>query len=292
MQLDILATAALYTRDLLSPHRHRKTLALNNYLYQKPRSGSWRKEFYSTPDTKTQHKLKTLTAFYMKEKILSKLLELLAECNTLIDRTVEREKSHVAYVNDGGTGYAKFNAFRTSALYFLEQIVGRENIYYKKFDRSTIYHGSHNLIEGFELLSSLKNDVEQGWLKDLRGLISAEIFSDFLEMAEHLLDEDYKDPAAVIIGSILEENLRTLCHANKISTSTPDLKTGKLKYLKAESMNVELCKAGIYNTLVQKSVTAWLDLRNKAAHGDYPEYDITQVKNLLQNVRDFAVKYS
>ena len=228
----------------------------------------------------------------MKEKILNKLLELLVDCNTVTDLTIERQKSHNAYVDDGGTVYAKFLAFRTSTLSFLEQIVGRENIYYKKFDNATIYHGSHNLIQGFELLSALKKDVEQGWLKDLKGLISAEIFSDFLDMAEHLLDEKYKDPAAVIIGSILEENLRTLCNENKIPTSTPDPKTSKLKYLKAESMNVELCKAGIYNTLVQKSVTAWLDLRNNAAHGQYEAYDLNQVKNLLQNVRDFAVKHS
>jgi len=56
-------------------------------------------------------------------------------------------------------------------------------------------------------------------------------------------------------------------------------------------MNVDLCRNGVYNTLVQKSVTAWLDLRNNAAHGKYGEYDLSQVKNLLQSVRDFIIKY-
>ena len=228
----------------------------------------------------------------MKEKILNKLLELLSECNTVIDLTVERETNLSANVNDDGTGYAKFNALRISTLSFLEQIVGKESSYYKSFYSSTLYHSSQHLRQGYELLSALKKDVEQGWLKDFKGLISAEIFSDFLDMAEHLLDETYKDAAAVILGSILEENLRTLCDEHKIPTSTTDLKTSKLRYLKAEAMNVELYKAGVYNSLNQKSVTAWLDLRNKAAHGNYSEYDLNQVKNLLENVRDFVTKYS
>lgn len=49
-------------------------------------------------------------------------------------------------------------------------------------------------------------------------IIAAEIFSDFLEMAEHLLEQGYKDPAAVMIGSVVEENLRKFCVANKIDT--------------------------------------------------------------------------
>jgi hypothetical protein len=31
----------------------------------------------------------------------------------------------------------------------------------------------------------------------LKGLITAEVFADFIEMAEHLLETGYKDPAAV-----------------------------------------------------------------------------------------------
>jgi hypothetical protein len=47
----------------------------------------------------------------------------------------------------------------------------------------------------------------------------------------------------------------------------------------------------IYNLLVQKSVTAWLDLRNKAAHGHYTTYDTAQVNLMLAGVRDFAGRF-
>ena len=36
--------------------------------------------------------------------------------------------------------------------------------------------------------------------------------NDFLDMAYHLLENDYKDASAVMIGSVLEEHLRQLCN--------------------------------------------------------------------------------
>jgi len=52
-------------------------------------------------------------------------------------------------------------------------------------------------------------------------------------------------------------------------------------------MNAELASVGAYNKLDQKGVTAWLDLRNKAAHGHYAEYTGEQVGNMLLGVQEF-----
>jgi hypothetical protein len=43
--------------------------------------------------------------------------------------------------------------------------------------------------------------------------------------------------------------------------------------------------------LVQKQVTAWLDLRNKAGHEHYEDYDHAQVAALIRDVRDFMVRH-
>jgi hypothetical protein len=60
---------------------------------------------------------------------------------------------------------------------------------------------------------------------------------------------------------------------------------------KADLLNSELAAAGAYSKLDQKSITSWLDLRNKAAHGKYSEYTKEQVVLTLQGVRDFMVRY-
>lgn len=53
----------------------------------------------------------------------------------------------------------------------------------------------------------------------------------------------------------------------------------------ADVLNADLCKVGAYNKMEQKNVTAWLDLRNKAAHGHYAEYDQAHVESLVRDVR-------
>jgi hypothetical protein len=61
---------------------------------------------------------------------------------------------------------------------------------------------------------------------------------------------------------------------------------------KADSLTSELAAANAYSKLDQKSVTAWLDLRNKAAHGHYGDYTKEQVSLTIQSVRNFISRLS
>jgi hypothetical protein len=131
------------------------------------------------------------------------------------------------------------------------------------------------------ILSALRTAYDEGYLATVVELVHADIFSDFVEMAEYLLSEGYKDPAAVIIGSVLEEHLRQLCAKNSIPVDV----AGKAK--KADQLNADLAGKAAYSKLDQKSITTWLDLRNKAAHGKYGEYSKEQVALHLQGIRDF-----
>jgi hypothetical protein len=131
------------------------------------------------------------------------------------------------------------------------------------------------------IVAALRHDFEAGGLLPIQDLIRAEVFDDFLDMAAHLLDLGYKDPAAVLAGGVLEQHLRRLCERHGIATDV----NGKPK--KADAMNSELTGAGAYSKLDQKSVTSWQDLRNRAAHGEYAAYDKQQVQLLMLGVRDF-----
>jgi len=132
------------------------------------------------------------------------------------------------------------------------------------------------------IVEALRHDYKAGALAPIQELIRAELFDDFIEMAEHLLDQGYKDPAAVVAGSVLEQHLRKLCDRAGISTLLDD---GKPK--KADTLNSDLAKQ-VYGKLDQKSVTSWLDLRNNAAHGHYDKYVSVQVRLLVLGVRDFT----
>ena len=134
------------------------------------------------------------------------------------------------------------------------------------------------------VVKALRYDVGHGYLQSLVELVHASTFADFLEMAAHLQDSGYKDAAAVVCGSTLESHLRELSNKNGIPLDV----AGKPK--KADLLNSELVKAGAYSALDQKNVTAWLGLRNKAAHGDYGAYSAEQVGLLVSGIRDFVTR--
>jgi hypothetical protein len=130
------------------------------------------------------------------------------------------------------------------------------------------------------------NDYKVGLLSDIRNFLRAEIFTDFLEMGEYLLNEGYKDAAAVIIGSVLEDTLRKLAIEKNIEILNSN---GKPKTM--EPLNQDLKKANVYNEFTRKQVTTWADLRNNAAHGHYDEYNIKEVKTMLYFVQSFCSDY-
>jgi len=128
-----------------------------------------------------------------------------------------------------------------------------------------------------EVLRSLRRAVEMGLVPDQAGLVRAELFGDFLDMAGHLHEEGYKDAAAVIAGSSLEAHLRAM--SRKADTGTGNKR--------AAVLNDELKAANVYGKGDHKQITAWLDIRNDAAHGNYDGYGQTQVELMVAGIRAF-----
>ncbi len=139
------------------------------------------------------------------------------------------------------------------------------------------------------ILLSLRDAYERDYFISIQNLIHSEIFSDYLEMANELLEKNYKDPAAVITGSTLEAHLKSLAIKNgvNIEETKPN---GDIVVKRADKINNELGGSQVYSKADQKQITAWLDLRNKAAHGNYDEYAIEQIRIMLMGVRDFIVR--
>jgi len=214
-----------------------------------------------------------------------------------IDSLIELANQTLATSSDIGYGISVVNPekhmqLRSSSLSLIENIYGTGHSFYKEFDKTTKEARPSDVRHGIGILNSIKSEFDGGWNASYKGIISAEIFSDFLEMAEHLLSEGYKDAAAVMTGSVLEEHLRQLCTKNEIDILQEDTKTGKLFPKKMQILNQELVKKAVYNELIKKSVDVWFELRNKAAHGEYNEYSSEQVIQMLQSVTNFIGQYT
>lgn len=218
----------------------------------------------------------------IQEELISQLDDVLAEWSALVKRSKYDDASDLPE--------AEVGQFVSRAEAAIHRIAGTPSPYADQAGRvfkTKAYTGYYGrALAG--ILQSLRADLAAGYVKSQRELLHAELFADFLEMAQHLLNEGYKDAAAVIAGSSLEAHLRQLCHKSGIGC---EITNGPSTFpKKAERLNADLATAEAYSKLDQKNVTAWLDLRNKAAHGKFTEYETSQVGLMIAGIRDFITR--
>lgn len=174
-----------------------------------------------------------------------------------------------------------FAEWQTQSLSFLVNILGPDHVYVENFKRD-VESGHRDIVKaGQGILRAVREDLTLGLLHKIRSLVAAEVFSDFLDMAEHLLECGYKDPTASLTGAVLEDSLRQLARRNRIKLrSKEDL----------SSLNQKCADASVYNRLIQKKIQVWTDVRNHADHGEFGEYSERDVQDMLAGVRDLLAE--
>ena len=174
------------------------------------------------------------------------------------------------------------NQWFVSSLSLLQRTIGKDSVHYAAMDRLYKEHlGWPEAQRAFGVLQAAYEDTKHGALFSTTVIVTAEIFDDLLEQANSLLNANYYAPAAVVIGCVLENTLKKLCLQNAIEISDK---------AKLDAMNTSLAKAGIYNLLTQKKITALADIRNSAAHGKWDQFDANDVKDMLKWVGSFIEK--
>lgn len=219
---------------------------------------------------------------------------------TVQDKIIERLDKAIsagsAVINSPGFNrtYADeglYFAFKAHGLACLVDVLGANHSYTKSFEKMFVEAGRRSEAEGGKrLLQTVREDFQAGYLHSVKELINAEVFSDFVEMAEYLLADGYKDPAAVLGGAVLEEHLRKLCEKNGISLTFLDNK-GDTRQKKASALNDDLAKAGVYTKVQQKNVTGWQGIRNEAAHGNFSAYNSEEVRLMLSGITAFLAGF-
>jgi len=173
-----------------------------------------------------------------------------------------------------------FQQWAVSVLNLLMNIYGETSVHYTYFkEKYDSFSGSFSDFKScLGIFLSAKEDYEGGYVFNMRSLVSAEVIDNVIEQSRELLRAKYKDPAAVVAGVALESALKELCNKHHILT-------GKL-----DKMNADLSKAGAYNLGQQKIITAWADIRNNAAHGNWQNYSVADVESMIEGVNRFIAE--
>jgi hypothetical protein len=135
----------------------------------------------------------------------------------------------------------------------------------------------HAVTELALVLNSLLKDGEAGLLASVADQARAEAFDDFLDHAAHYLRNSKKQEAGVIAGVVFEDSLRRVCSKLNITE----------KGARLDALITELANQNELTGIKAKRARAAADLRTKATHAQWDEFELDDVRSTIEFTREF-----
>lgn len=179
--------------------------------------------------------------------------------------------------------------FRAAGLSLLGDFYGTGHAHYRDFYLHVTSTTADGYMQGRGIIRVMREEVEGDLLATTQSIIAAGVFTDFIEMAEHLHEEGYTLAAAVIAGGALEAHLKRLATANGIELTFVDAKQ-KVRHKSADAINTELRAKDVYDKPTWKQVEFWQSVRNRATHENI-EPKKEDLDSMLRDVRVFLDNY-
>lgn len=205
--------------------------------------------------------------------------------NYLTGETRYRETREVSWPH--------FAEWRTKCVTTLEQIVSKQSVHRQAVEAFVGLRCEPSKVQfGVAFLTSIRNDLRDGFLTDLSGEIEAEMAADYLVQAERLLADSGEQaryiPTAILAGAVLEKSLRSLCQ-QLIPPEAVEQTNGKP--LALNGLIDALKRRGSINEVTAQQLRAWARIRNSAAHGQFDEFTKEQARAMVDGVRGFLMQY-
>jgi hypothetical protein len=152
--------------------------------------------------------------------------------------------------------------------------------YRKKVDRiAEANHGYavHSAVREVSLvLLNLLRDADAGMIAKVADQARAETFDDFLDHAFHYLSLSRKQEAGVIAGVVFEDATRKVCRKLGIEE----------KGQKLDALISVLASRGEFTGVKAKRARAAADVRTKATHAQWDEFELEDVRSTIEFARE------
>lgn len=182
--------------------------------------------------------------------------------------------------------------FSTSAAAILHQYTGGDSsVFYSEFKKlwekaktqSKVYGKDLQSLKG--ILESARREISEGFLLSYEIRVASEVYGDLLDQVFHLLNKGYDIAAVAVAGAVLEDGERRIAKNKNVQ-----LPSGATLI----PISQELARAGVLSSLEQKQIVAWGDIRDKADHGNFQQFQSISKKKkeeMLEGIRDFLAKH-
>ena len=111
--------------------------------------------------------------------------------------------------------------------------------------------------------------------------VRAEVFDDFLDHAKSYRKNGRKNEAGVIAGVVFEDTVRRVCRKYGISESGEKL----------DELISQLAKSNVLSTTKAKRARVAADVRNKATHAQWDEFDDNDLKTTIEFTEEMILEH-
>ncbi len=169
----------------------------------------------------------------------------------------------------------------------IKKIKGRKIIYMFSVDNEvdkSVFAGvddftveaiPEGILKEYEKLNKMNISVN----KDL-------IYFDFNKAKKNIFEENGKDNGAMLLRIVLEKTIQKIAQKNGVGILKSDGKGEKISLL-----NDKLKGNDIFSKVEWEENKTYLAIGNHAAHGEYGEYSIDQVKNFYKHIQSLLNKF-
>ncbi len=221
------------------------------------------------------------------------LKKVIDEINDVLGQTEDGVPIHLIRRSEpegDGIFYEKITRYASA----IDRLAPPRSRYHKMADDALTRHdpprNSRQTAERLKaILYALKEDLNESLLRSTEELIHSDLLSDFLEMAIRLIEDGFKDPAAVLAGTVLAEHLRRMCGKYEIELGQE--RDGKTFPKNVESMIEDLYSFQVFPSDRQRALKAWNKIRIKALLGEKEAFTTEQVINMISGMRTFIADY-
>jgi hypothetical protein len=178
-----------------------------------------------------------------------------------------------------------FQEWRTGCCTFLDRVFGDGSLEFTHFVGCCNMNSVGSVQNGLAVLHAVKEDLEFGAIGRLEEMVSSAIYSDFLSIAQGLLNQEQAellDMAAFLVSAVLENGLRQIARNHDVKVRESD---------DISTPNHKLADAKNYNDLCRKKILVWNTIRSNADHGRFGRNSPSDVANMLEGVRDFLAEF-
>ena len=222
----------------------------------------------------------------MKEKITQKFDELIKQGRELISNIGRESNGRLRFwINE--PQIPLYQTWLFSASNLIRVVAPKDSHYFDECNRLVTHEdmatgiSSRIVQKMFGLLISAQTEWSKGMLKEIEYVIAAETFDDFLDHADSYHKAGKKIEASVLASAVLEDTIKKIAVKNSIKTKGRTL----------DPLIDDLKAAGVFTPVKVKRVKAYAGVRNKADHAEWDEFDIKDVGEMIEGIRELIEKF-